>query len=223
MILSLVARRCYNKPVQGINSVDVWQNRIIVFGALRWRWQFPEQDSQTPTEGFVMSKEIPLSSNGVTLVSDEDYEYLKGWNWFPSTNGYAQRNQRTGGRRRLNIFLHRVVVERMLGGPIPEGCQVDHIDRDKRNNQRENLRIATISQNAHNRNSKRDSLSQHKGVSWHKHKKRWIASIKLQGKSYHLGYFDTEREAAEAYDHKARELFGEHASTNFTKGTRTTE
>lgn len=214
-MLSFIARQCYNKPVQGIISVGVWQNRTFVFGALRWRWQFPEQDSQTPTEGFVMSKEIPLTKDKVAIVDDEDYEYLMQWKWGGHERGYAQRYGKRSREGRKVVLMHRVIVERMRGAPIPEGLQVDHIDRDTSNNQRGNLRLATIQENARNRAGRQNTISQYKGVAWHKHKRKWIASIKDHGKSQHLGYFASEEEAGRAYDARARELFGEFALLNF--------
>lgn len=159
--------------------------------------------------------EIKLSDKTSVVVSDEDYEFLSRWNWHAHDRGYAQRNQRTGRRRGHTIYMHRVIAERAIGAPIPEGYQVDHVDGDKRNNQRSNLRLATHCQNMRNINSYRGSSSQYKGVSWHKHKNKWIASIKIDGKGHHLGYFHSEEEAGRAYDARAKDLHGEFARLNF--------
>jgi HNH endonuclease len=89
---------------------------------------------------------------------------------------------------------------------------IDHIDRDPTNNKITNLRLATNGQNMANagkRNNKPHKLtSNYKGVS--KVNTRWRATIGYQGKTMHLGYFDTPEIAAEAYNNKAKELFGEY-------------
>lgn len=216
---SLVARRCYNKPVQGITSVDVWQNRIFVFGALRWRWQFPEQDSQTPTEGFVMSKEIPLTRGFVAIVDEEDYEYLMQWKWAGNVYGYASRQTTPVPFKKVSLRMHRVIMERMLGGPIPKGLWVDHIDGNPGNNQRNNLRLATRQQNRMNSKANRDTSSRFKGVSRIPVRSGkgnpWRACIQINRHLNHIGVYPTEEDAARAYDKEARRLFGEFAYLNF--------
>lgn len=94
---------------------------------------------------------------------------------------------------------------------------LDHINQDKLDNRIENLRPATRAQNAHNRTSYKGSSSKFKGVSWHKYRNKYQASIRKNGKQYYLGIFDNAKDAARAYDKKAIELFGEFASLNINK------
>ena len=68
---------------------------------------------------------------------------------------------------------------------------IDHINQDKLDNRFENLRLVTRQQNAFNNKAK--------GYSWHKNKNKWQASIRLNGKLYHLGLFSTQEEARQAY------------------------
>lgn len=98
----------------------------------------------------------------------------------------------------------------------PKGKIGDHIDCDPLNNRRNNLRIATEGQNSRNVSKtklKRSSI--YKGVSWHKLKRKWIASCAVNCRNKFLGYFNDEIEAAKAYDLSAKELHGEFANTNF--------
>jgi hypothetical protein len=91
--------------------------------------------------------------------------------------------------------------------------EIDHIDLDSSNNIFSNLREATHSENSFNRRKRSDSTSSKKGIRWRRRMKKWMASIMVDGKSHHLGYFDEDKldEAAAAYADAARELHGEFA------------
>ncbi len=77
------------------------------------------------------------------------------------------------------------------------GYEVDHINRDRLDNRRVNLRLATKSQNCQNRGPK----GRYKGVTWRKDKSKWqVQSVDLEGKKVHLGYYACDKEAVEAYN-----------------------
>lgn len=161
-------------------------------------------------------KQIPLrNTTAVALCSDQDYAYLMQWQWsYSKKNGYAVRYTAREGVRK-SIWMHREVMSRMLATPIPTGMQVDHIlpDRAERiNNQRENLRLATRSQNQWNKRRPHHSTTGYKGVNAHLGK--FDAHLKFYGKRLHLGRFDTAEEAALMYDVAARIFFGEFAHLN---------
>lgn len=101
----------------------------------------------------------------------------------------------------------------------PEGFEVDHINRDRLDNRRQNLRVVTRHQNAIWRQGLPNSTSRFKGVGFHKSRNTWRAYIKVNGKSMNLGYFKYEEDAAYAYDAAARRLFGDSAYTNFGEMT----
>ena len=97
-------------------------------------------------------------------------------------------------------MMHSVLWE-AINGPIPKGFEIDHINGDKLDNRIENLRLATHRQNSQNHKKRRDgeTTSKFVGVSWDKQRNRWRASVKVSGKAYYIGLFDSEEEASGAY------------------------
>lgn len=147
-----------------------------------------------------------MATNGAFIAVDDDvYKWAKWFRW-RMVNGYA-----THGRR----GLHRIVMD------APDGVLVDHQNGNTLDNRRANLRLATFQENSRNRApDKRPQTSRFKGVHLRGdgacRRKRWRARIRDgQNKTpIHLGYFDTEEEAAAAYDKAAKELHGEFARLN---------
>lgn len=147
-----------------------------------------------------------------TFIVDVDkLDLIKQFSWRIVINksGYSRiETSLEGGKK--HILLGRL----LMGFPI--GKYVDHKDCDPLNNRMSNLRLATFSQNSQNASKsakKRSSI--YKGVSWHKRKSKWISTCAVNNKNKFLGYFNTELDAAIAYDKKAKELHGEFAKTNF--------
>ena len=115
--------------------------------------------------------------------------------------------------------LHRVVWA-LCYGSWPSK-KLDHINRKRSDNRLENLREVTHKQNNHNRSPQKGS-SQYKGVGWHKASKKWCARVySPEGKRVHLGVFNTEEEAAEAYNKAASKFYGIFALLNEVKYVRT--
>ena len=118
-----------------------------------------------------------------------------------STNNYY--NIRIDG---ASYKLHRIIYI-MHFGFVPE--QLDHIDGDPTNNRIENLRPCNYSENGKNRTKQKNNTSGYKGVSFHKHTKKWIAFCDGKG----LGYFDTPEKAYEIvceYRNKNHLNFAKH-------------
>jgi len=121
------------------------------------------------------------------------------------------------GAVKQDLFLHRVIVR------PPGGFEVDHINRDKLDNRRENLRLATRMENMQNKAKASGCTSKYRGVSWRgrvNKKNPWGAYISNRGKRVELGYFPTEKIAALAYDQKARVIWGDFAFQNFPESTK---
>jgi len=145
----------------------------------------------------------------IATVDPEDYEWLNGFRWHATcSRGQYYAATVVNGK---SISMHRMIMN------PPPGMQVDHKSKDRLNNHRYNLRLATARQNRYNtgpvKRKDRPKSSQFVGVM--RHGDRWKVKITHEGKEYYLGLFDDEIEAALAWDAKARELHGEFAYLNF--------
>lgn len=155
-------------------------------------------------------KHIKLTQGKTTKVSDEDYEELSQYKWYfkkqvDGNGGYAARNTSyVKGEPRTTIRMHRQLLQ-----PEPH-LEVDHINGDKLDNRRENLRLVNRSQNMWNR-KKQKGTSKYKGVYWNRRCRKWFAQIQHNGKFHYLGLHDNEEDAALAYQEAAHRLFGDYA------------
>jgi len=161
-----------------------------------------------------VSKKILLTKDKFAIVDDEDHKWLSQWDWYYSkasrgtSDGYACRGIYENGKS-MTISMHRLIMN------APDDLQVDHIDGNGLNNRRSNLRLATPSQQAANRNRWK-SPRPFRGVRWVPRKKKWRAEITIDGKVRHIGYFHDPIVAALAYDKRAVKQFGEFARPNFS-------
>jgi hypothetical protein len=153
--------------------------------------------------------EIRLTKGKVTLVDDDDVALVAGFRWHYGCRGYAVRVTRDQDGRKKWVFLHRVLID------PPPGLTVDHIDGDRLNNRRANLRVATHSQQRANTKVGKNSKSGFKGVTWHGASRLWHVRVGFQGKTLSFGYYDDPIQAARVYDAKALELYGPFARLNF--------
>jgi hypothetical protein len=115
-------------------------------------------------------------------------------------SGYAKVNV-----NRVCYRVHRLIWNYFYGA-IPDGLSVDHIDTDKLNNRIENLRLVTQRQQQQNTGARQDNTSGFRGVFWNKREEKWRAQIKNNGKSVHLGCFDSKEDATAAYWQASKEL-----------------
>ena len=156
-------------------------------------------------------KKIILTKNLHTIVDDDDYSYLSQWKWCADSKGYAVRSERrseTGTTKRKIVLMHREILK------VEKSQQVDHISGNVLDNRKSNLRIATHSQNMRNRKLQSNNSTGYKGVWYNRKKDRFIATIKINGQSRTLKYCRTALEAAQIYNEKAVEIYGDFARIN---------
>lgn len=147
-------------------------------------------------------KKIILTQGKFALVDDEDFKWLNQWKWC-FAGGYAVRS--CNGK---TVYMHRVIMS------VPKDKEVDHVDGNKLDNRKFNLRLVTHQQNIFNCSSHKNSTSKFRGISWEKGKNRWRGDIQIDGHNIFLGYFQKEIDAAKVWNEKAKELFGEYVKVN---------
>jgi len=149
-------------------------------------------------------KTIQLTNSPkVAIVDDEDYERVAWLNWKLHPEGYACSKNTVNGVA-FQILLHHAVIGSPLIGIA------DHRDRNRLNNQKNNLRYCTYRQNAQNCTARRDGL---KGVYFNRRSKAnpWVAQIVVDGRKLWLGSFPTEEQGHLAYCQAASQYFGDFA------------
>lgn len=199
-------------------QADLWYNKALKTFAtamletsrgwmhLDWRYIVDTLPplGQNGNSSYVM---IPLGRSDYALADLVDLD-LADRTWYKASGEYAVCSINHKG-----VFMHRIVMERILGRPIKRGYWVDHINGVRHDNRRANLREVTPRQNSVNKRKPSHALgSSYKGVT--PKGSKWIAAISYQRKNIHIGIYENEEEAAKAYDLAAISLYGEYARTN---------
>lgn len=136
------------------------------------------------TRGLSCMRKIKLTKGKYALVDNEDYKWLNQWKWH--FDRYAKRTpQKSDGDSPRNIRMHRVIFG------VKDDEFVDHINQNKLDNRRKNLRIATKSQNNRNIKCKGYHLVRKTG--------KWRVQISINRKKYVFGFFNTEKQARRKY------------------------
>jgi hypothetical protein len=154
-------------------------------------------------------KRIKLTGGKYAIVDDDVYERFGKLRWYawqhPNTGTwYAARSEKG-----IRVHLHRLIMN------APRGMHVDHINGDGLANRRSNLRLATSAQNARNRDRFKNNTTGYKGVSRQSGRRKFRAQIYVNRKAVYLGWYDTPREAALAYDRAVQKYHGAFGCTNF--------
>lgn len=136
----------------------------------------------------------------------------------PALDGVGARGYRGGSLAGKRVTAHRIIWA-MVTGSYPE-TDIDHVNGDRADNRWKNLRLASRAENCRNSSGKKarngkPASSRFCGVRWYHWTGKWAAQIRLPSGNKHLGYFETEEEAARAYDAAARLHHGEFARFNF--------
>lgn len=155
---------------------------------------------------------IPLTQGKCAIVDDEDAAVVSKYKWHCNDSGYAVTQIRIGDGSAKKVRMHRLLLN------PPADMDIDHINGNRMDNRRCNLRICTRSENLRNAKKHKthaEASSKFKGVCWHKQRRRWYARYRKDGKQFHIGLFDNEEDAARAYDAAAKTAFGAFARLNF--------
>jgi hypothetical protein len=153
--------------------------------------------------------QVPIpSAQKFALISEEDADLVLSKSWF-LRDGYPSTNIHKNGKRTC-VFMHRLI----MFGLSENDLLVDHVDRDRLNNTRENLRVCTNSQNQANRTTPKNNSSGYKGVRWLSKTQKWQAMIKVNNRVHCLGCYRNPKNAARAYNKAALHFFGEFAYLN---------
>lgn len=160
--------------------------------------------------------ELTLPSGTTVLIDEADYPRVSArkWHTYICQGKLYVRSQLSRGRY---VKLHRFILD------AKPGEIVDHINGNRQDNRRSNLRIVTKQQSNMNRGPKANSSSRYKGVYFHNRDRKWAAHIFVNRKCISLGYYDDEDEAAIAYDVAAQEYHGRFARLNFPPAHGTTD
>lgn len=144
-----------------------------------------------------------MGKGNVALVDDEDYERLYKHKWHLHSAGYAT-NWGT-----INGYMHRFIL-----GITGRSKVVDHINGDKLDNRKINLRICSHSRNMNHRvKLSRNNTSGFIGIYWNKQKQKWNAQLDKDGKTYHFGFFNKKEDAIVMYKQESVKLLGTFAAT----------
>ena len=136
------------------------------------------------------------------IIDKDDIDKVEHLKWGIGWAGYVTATKPNGKK----VQIHRIIIG------TKRGMDIDHINGDRLDNRKSNLRFATRSQNAANSPERKTNTSGFKGVC--PIHEKWVAQINCLGNHYHLGYFDNRVDAAKAYNSAAREYFGEFAYQN---------
>ncbi len=151
---------------------------------------------------------ISVNPNHYAIIDDSDALTVLRHKWH-YVNGYATTAiYRPETQSQQTLSMHRMI----MGSPT--GLEVDHINGDRLDNRRENLRVCSHANNASSKRRGLNNTSRYKGVAWVKSRAKWMAYIQPKGRLINLGYYKNRHDAALAYNRAAQKWFGEYAMLN---------
>jgi hypothetical protein len=156
----------------------------------------------------------PKYGEKIVLIDDEDYERANLYTWhlgydFKTNNFYVLSQEKGIIKKQKTIRLHRFIMN------CPNNKIIDHINRNGLDNRKQNLRICTASENRMNSiKPSHGKTSKYKGVGFYPNLNKYSCRIRINYKLKHIGYFETEKEAALKYNEMAIFYHGKFAKLN---------
>lgn len=141
------------------------------------------------------------SETARAIIDLDDVDKAKDIKWCMTHNGYVSN-------RHSKQLLHRLVMN------CPDDMVIDHINHNRLDNRKSNLRVCTQHQNNINKSFMSNNTSGVIGVHWNKSNNKWRSRIKYNGRQIHLGYFNTKEEAIQARINAEIEYFGEYRNND---------
>lgn len=158
-------------------------------------------------------RKIRLTNGKYALVDDDDFYMVSGYIW-RSINHHRNTGYAGTIINKKLVLMHRMILD------AKKGQIIDHINHNGIDNRRKNIRLCTSSQNCMNKIKRcKKTDTPYKGI-YRGYKGSWRACIRINGKTIHLGSHSTQKEAALAYNKKAKEIFGEFALLNKIQRTK---
>lgn len=160
--------------------------------------------------------EIQLTKGQVAVIDCDDFESLSKYRWYAMESKwgfYAARHSLVSeeGYPRRTVWMHKEIMHVSIGSPMV----VDHINGNRLDNRKSNLRIVTVEQNCQAfRRKSEHKTSRFRGVTFDRSRNLWMAYIHHDGRMRNLGRFSSEEVAAAIYNHYAPKIFGAYASLN---------
>lgn len=174
----------------------LWKEKIIE-GSIRNN----KKQNDFRIEGNIVFVKLANSDKTMKVDLDTWNEWAKEYRWRIDKEGYAYTRTRREG---IVIYHRRAFPD------CPTDKMRDHIDGDRLNNTRQNIRFVTPSQNMFNRGISKNNTSGYSGVYFHKETGKWAAEIKEHGRKIYLGIFETKEEAMEARKQAEEKYHGEY-------------
>lgn len=141
------------------------------------------------------------------LIDDDDYAPVSQFKWGvcggSKDGGYYAAHQ---DKHRKNTYMHRLIIG------DTNGLEVDHINRNRLDNRRSNLRLCTSHQNKLNMKLRIDNTTGYKGLRWRDDVKSWRVNVKIKGKEIQIGYFKNKKDAVRARKDAEAKYYGAFAN-----------
>jgi hypothetical protein len=160
-----------------------------------------------PEKTMVLIIRSPKYGIKEVLIDSEDYDKIKNKRWCVSYDSKAKEFY-VKDTNNIYGFLHRFILN------AKKGMEVDHINHNTLDERKENLRQCNRFENARNSKISRCNTSGYKGVCYNNKRKKWASYIYYCRKRLHIGYYETQKEAALHYNHYAQMLHGEFSCLN---------